>query len=445
MELRNKHVVIYGLGKSGVAAAQLCVAQGARVTGFDRSELQRLSAEARALDAELVTGADATLDLTRAELVVVSPGVPDQPELRAALEAGVEVIGELELASRFLRAPLLVVGGTNGKSTATTLLAALLEHAGLRVFAGANLGRPAAEAAAEGFDVVVWEVSSFQLERVSQLHPKVSVLLNISEDHLDRYDDFQAYADAKGNAFIKQTADDCAVVPRGDAACLQQAQRGAARVVTFGAGGDYDVVDSDILERESGQRWSLSQSRLFGRHNFDNAAAAVAAARAFGIGADAVAHGIAAFEPLPHRMARVACVGGVNYYDDSKATNVGAAVTALLGLSEDKAVLIAGGRDKHGSYEPLVEALARRARAVVLVGEAAERIAAAVGDRVAHQRVSDMRAAVRAARELARAGDAVLLSPACSSYDMFSSYSERGDAFAAAVQELIENEERRAP
>ncbi|HMR07177.1 MAG TPA: UDP-N-acetylmuramoyl-L-alanine--D-glutamate ligase [Polyangiaceae bacterium] len=436
MELSNRKVVVVGLGKSGVAAAKLCLANGARVIGTDSAPLASLSPEARGLGIELCAGGHEAAELDRADVIVLSPGVADFPALSRAARAGAEVIGELELASRFVHAPVLAVGGTNGKSTATSVLAALLQAAGLRVFAGANLGRPAAEAAEDAYDVIVWEVSSFQMERVPTFRPKVSVLLNISEDHLDRYSGFSAYATAKGNAFVNQGEGDVAIVPAGDAACLQQARRGHGRIVTFGTDADYATQADAIYERATGASFSLADAQLHGRHNHDNAAAAVAAARAFGVDADAVGRGLAAFRPLPHRMARAGTVRGVTFYDDSKATNVGAAVTALLGLAEARAVLIAGGRDKHGSYAPLVQALEQKARAVVLVGEAADRIAAAVAGRVPVLRAASMTHAVRAAFGAASPGDAVLLSPACSSFDMFSSYAARGDAFVSAVQEL---------
>ncbi|MCA9595125.1 MAG: UDP-N-acetylmuramoyl-L-alanine--D-glutamate ligase [Myxococcales bacterium] len=424
-------MLVVGLGKSGVAAARLCLARGARVSGTDRASAEQLSPEARGLGIP-ITPHEST-DFRGQDLIVVSPGVPAMPELDAT---GAEVIGELELAARFVTRPIVCIGGTNGKSTVTSLVRDIFVAAGLRVFAGANLGTPSAEAADGDWDVVVFEASSFQLERVSEFHPRVSVLLNVSEDHLDRYASFQAYADAKGNAFTRQTLNDFAVVPEADAACRQQAERGEARVLTFGAAGDYAVNERSVAERATGEVFSLGALRLHGRHNLDNAAAAIAASRALGVSPDSVAKGLAAFEPLPHRMALVADVKGVRFYDDSKATNVGAAVTALRGLSETRGVLIAGGRDKLGSYEPLVSALAEKGRAVVVIGEAAERIAAAVGDTLPVHRAATMKDAVRQASELAQEGDAVLLSPACSSYDMFKSYSDRGDAFVRAVHEV---------
>ncbi len=440
MDLEGKRVVVVGLGQSGVSAAKLCRARGARVLGTDSATRDKLGALLAGLDVELVLGGHAGVDFESADLVVVSPGVPQIEGLRRAEAAGVEVIGEMELAARFVRAPIIAIGGTNGKSTTTTLVARMLEAHGLRTFAGANLGRPAAEATAETYDVVVFEVSSFQLERAPRFAPKVSVLLNVSEDHLDRYPSFSAYAEAKGNAFVNQTPGDFAVIPRGDAICAAQAARGAGRVVEVGAGGDYEPVGRGVRERATGRRFDLESVNLWGKHNLMNAAFAIAAVRAFGVEPDAVARGLAAFVPLPHRMTRVAEIGGVRFYDDSKGTNVGASVTALEGLEEERAVLIAGGRDKLGAYEPLVRALEVKGRAAVLIGEAAERIAAAIGARVPVVKAPDLAQAVRAARGLAQPGDAVLLSPACSSYDMFKDYHDRGNRFVAEVNAMVGEE-----
>jgi UDP-N-acetylmuramoylalanine--D-glutamate ligase len=441
MNLTAKDVVIVGLGKSGIAAARLCRRLGARVIGTDTRPLSELPPEVTQLDIELRAGGHAGVPFGSAHCVVVSPGVPPLPELASAAREGVEVIGELELAYRQLArenpaAPIVAVGGTNGKSTTTMLAFELLSAGGGRVFVGGNLGTPASDAVGREFDSYVFEVSSFQLERAPSFRPRVSVLLNVSDDHLDRYSSFEEYAQAKGNAFANQTAEDVAVVPHGDALSERLARRGRGRVVTFGAQGDYVVAGRELEEVSTGARVSLESARLHGIHNLGNAAAAFAAARVMKTPLEAVQRGFEAFQPLPHRMALVGELGGVRFYDDSKATNVGAAVTALLGLSEDRGVLIAGGRDKLGSYEPLARALERKGRAVVVIGEAAERIATALGDRLPVERAADMPEAVARAFELARPGDAVLMSPACASFDMFKSYADRGDHFVRAFAAL---------
>ena len=430
-------MIVVGLGKSGISAAKLCMARGARVLGTDSAPLESLSEAARALGIELFAGGHAGVPFESADLIVVSPGVPALPEFERAEAAGVEVIGELELAARELSAPIVAVGGTNGKSTTTTLVAELCRAAGLATFVGGNLGTPAADAVGGDWDVVVLEVSSFQLERAPSFCPRVSVLLNITEDHLDRYPSLTAYADAKGNAFVNQTANDVAVVPFDDVSCEEQARRGRARVVHFGGQGEFALEGSAVIERAGDEIYELAGTRLFGRHNHENAAAALAAAREFGVPASAARRALLEFQPLPHRMALVNSVASIRFYDDSKGTNVGAAVTALRGLSEARAVLIAGGRDKFGSYEPLARALEEKGRAAVLIGEAAERIAETIGGRLPVSRVGSIDEAVLEAFRLALPGDAVLLSPACSSFDMFQSYADRGRKFAAAVEKLV--------
>lgn len=437
MEISGKNVIVVGLGRSGMAATRLCAQLGARVVATDSAPAERLSPEVSQLPAKVVLDGHGGVDFLGADLIVVSPGVPTFAALAAAERAGIPVVGELAVSSWQIQAPLLFVGGTNGKSTTTTLLGDLLRVAGLRVFVGGNLGTPAAEAATLDLDAAVLEVSSFQLERAPRVRPKVSILLNVTEDHLDRYAAFQDYADAKGNAFVGQTREDFAIVPQGDAECRRQALRGAGTLLEVGAAGaDYAVTDGFIVERATGERFDLRETKLHGLHNQHNAAFAVAAARALEVPVAAIARALREFTPLPHRMALVTEARGVRFYDDSKGTNVGAAVTALLGLSEPRGVLIAGGRDKLGSYLPLVEALKQKGRAVVVIGEAADKIADAVGDALPLSRAKDMPSAVRQAFELARPGDAVLLSPACSSFDMFKSYADRGDRFAEAALSL---------
>ncbi len=422
MDLSGKRVAVVGLGASGIAAVRLCVRRGARVVGVDQKARADLSEEARSLDIDVVPQGQ---PLTGFDLIVVSPGVPSYRELEAA---SAPVVGEIELAFQ-MRAhpcPIVAVGGTNGKSTVTSLVAALLEASGKKVFAGGNLGEPWADHVDEPYDAVVLEVSSFQMERVDEFRPDVAVLLNVTDDHLDRYASFDAYAHAKGNCFARQTEEDRAVIPFGDALCLREARRGKARVVTFGPGGDVAVDPSGI--------------KLKGAHNALNAAAAVAATTPLGVSQDTIASVLATFDGLPHRMALVADKGGVRYFDDSKGTNVGAAVTAILGIDAGlpnvRVVLIAGGRDKQGSYGPLAEAMKKKGRAAVLIGEAAARIEQALSNVVPVVRAESMDAAVKASQKLAHQGDVVLLSPACSSFDMFRDYKHRGDEFVRAVRAL---------
>lgn len=415
LHLGGKRVFVVGLGASGAAAVNLCVSRGAHVVGVDAKPASELPD----LGIEIVAQRDATFD--DADLVVVSPGVPTFPALERAKQDA--VIGEVELAfqCRMHPSPVVAIGGTNGKSTVTSLVAALLEAAGKKVFAGGNLGEPWSLHVDETFDAVVLEVSSFQMERIAEFRPDVAVLLNVTDDHLDRYASFDDYARAKGNMFVNQTERDLAVVPKDDALCAREARRGRAQIAPF------DAVDANAI-------------RLQGAHNARNAAAALLAVSPFALANEVTARVLATFEGLPHRMALVRELGGVRYYDDSKGTNVGAAVTALRGLREDKAVLVAGGRDKQGSYAPLVDAMRDKGRAAVVIGEAAERIAHALAPLaslgVPVVRASSMEDAVTKASAIAQRGDAVLLSPACSSFDMFRDYKHRGDEFVRAVRAL---------
>ena len=436
MRLDGQRVLVVGAGKSGLAAAELALSRGARDVHVNDARTE-FSPAAKALEARGVAlvGGHHDVPVHAYDLVVVSPGVPLFPALQTALAQGTRVWGEVELAVRSLlhSAPIVAVGGTNGKSTVTSLIGALLEG---HVFVGGNLGEPLALHVDETFDAVVLEVSSFQMERVDAFAPDVALLLNVSDDHLDRYESFDAYVHAKGNMFARQRPQQLAIVPRGDARCLAEARRGQGRVVTFGAEGTVRIEDDALVDSRDGERYPRSGMLLRGRHNAANVAAAILAARELGVSAARIRAVLTDFRGLPHRMELVREHRGVRYYDDSKGTNVGAVVTALEGLDEPRCVLVAGGRDKDGSYAPLVEALRRRGRAVVLIGEAAARIRDAIGDIVPVRLADSLEAAVEIAAQLAHEGDAVLLSPACSSFDMFRDYKERGERFANAALAL---------
>ncbi len=434
-------VLVVGLGKSGRAAARFLAERGATVTANDSRQAVDGAEALEAAGVTLALGGHDEALFTGASLIVLSPGVPPLPELDAAERAGVPIWSEVELASRFLKGTLVAITGTNGKSTVTSWVAAMGEAAGIPTFAGGNLGTPLLEAVgteAGERGLVVAEVSSFQLERVDRFRPKVAVLLNVSEDHLDRYESYAAYVAAKGHIFLAQGADDFAVVPAGDEVCLGLAKAGGAAVHTFGPGGELRIENGTVRDEESDLEVPVDALALVGGPNELNACAAALTARLAGIGTDAIRAALVSFDGLAHRMERVGATRGVTFYDDSKATNVGAAVAAMRGFEDGpaKVVLIAGGRDKGGSYEPLREALARTGRGAVLIGEAARTIEGALGDVVPVERRETMSEAVTAAFELAEEGDAVLLAPACSSFDMYGSYAERGDDFQRAAREL---------
>ena len=452
--LAGTRVVVVGLGRSGVAAARLCRRYGADVIAVDHAAPEKLSAAARALSEigiSVVAGDLSAVEFGRASFVVISPGVPSFAELAAAEAAGLSVIGEVELAWRYLPdVPVIAITGSNGKSTTVTLTGEILSAIGKRPFVGGNLGEPPCEIVPQpdesghlspfGYDSVVLEISSFQAERIPTFRPSAAALLNVSPNHLDRYDGFDQYVAAKGNIFVNQKASDVAVAPIDDERCVAQARRGDGELLRFGEKSHplarYVYDAKEIVDRTTGDRFARSDIRLPGDHNALNICAALALCSRFQPNADAVRELLARFEGLAHRIVRVTTVAGVTYYDDSKGTNVGATVAAVRGLPEARIVLIAGGRDKLGSYEPLVEALRARGRGAVLIGEAAPRIAEAIGDAVPVVHASSMEEAVLASARLAQAGDAVLLSPACSSFDMFRDYKHRGDVFVAAVRAL---------
>ncbi len=335
---------------------------------------------------------------------------------------------------------MVAITGTNGKSTTTTLVGDALARSGRRTFIGGNLGTPLVLAVDDPPEIAVAEVSSFQLEWVERFRPRVACLLNVTADHLDRHGTFEAYRAAKARIFAAQREDDWAVLNRDDPAVIGLAVRCAARVCTFGVGpGGQGAMleDGTVVLRLPGaapERYDLGRTRLTGRHNVENVLAAVTTARLAGATPEAVQAAIDGAEPLPHRLALVAEHGGVRWYDDSKATNVGATVKSLESFTEP-VVLLAGGVDKGGDYGPLVAAARGRVRVAAVFGVGRERLAAALeaGD-IAVSRVDDLPAAVRVAAGAARPGDVVLLAPACSSFDMFTDYAARGRAFRAAVE-----------
>ncbi len=450
MNLQDKRVLVVGLGRSGVGAARLCASQGAQVIATDSRSAQQLAGALEQLKghAELELGGHSEASFTAADLIVVSPGVPDLPQLQAARRGGVPVIGELELSVRFTEAPVVAITGTNGKSTTTSMLGAMIQATGRPTFVGGNLGAPLVEALgsdATGPDgALVLELSSFQLETVQRFRAHVALLLNLSEDHLDRYHSYEEYKAAKARIFERQTAADWVVV-NGEAAqqeCRRLAATSQARQVTFqlsqGSGAGAWLEEQQLCIRLPGlelERIPLDCLQLAGRHNIENALAALLGARLFGASLTDCAQALREFKGLPHRMELVAEVGGVRYFNDSKATNVGSVVGSLTGFDRP-VVLIAGGKDKGGDYSPLAPLLRQVCRQVVLIGAAADLMERALSGVVPLQRAADLPAAVRAAAEVAHTGDAVVLSPACSSYDMFNNYEERGRLFAATARQL---------
>jgi UDP-N-acetylmuramoylalanine--D-glutamate ligase len=444
MDLAGKRVMVIGLGVSGLAAARLLAGRGARLVMTDlRADLSLDPNHGSTPPGEIHLGAEDPSWLDGVDLVVTSPGVPASSTLLTEADRRrIPVIGELELGSRFVSAPIVAVTGTNGKSTVTTLIGEIFKAAGRRVFVGGNLGTPLVEAAEGEFDAVVAEVSSYQLERTEHFKPHVGVHLNLAEDHLDRYKNLDEYGSAKARLFRMQDRYDWAILNRDDPRVWFLRTKLAAQVMSFGLGPaeftpaiGYDAGDLIFDIRTRHGRISLKRMRLAGRHNITNAMAAAAAALVSGVEPRAIEAALAEFAGLPHRMEFVAESGGVTYIDDSKGTNVASVVEALAAVPAP-IILIAGGMDKGGDYGPLRGPLGEKVRRLILIGTARDTMRAALEGATEIELVQTLGEAVRRAAAAASRGDTVLLSPACSSFDQFKNYAERGRIFQELVRAL---------
>ena len=453
--LKGRKVTVVGLARSGIAAARLCVREGASVTVTDSRPAAALGPALEALEVlplRRMLGGHDQRDFTAADLVVVSPGVPmSVPELQAARAAGVPIWAEVELASRFIGAtPLVAVTGTNGKSTTTALAGALFSE-DRRAFVGGNLGTPLCEYVLSGqpADVVVAELSSFQLEGIERLRARVAAILNVTPDHLDRYDGLDAYAAAKARLFETQQPGDFAVANLRDNRAMAMAAASRAAVYTFGFGPPARAA-ARAQEEAGGELWfyryaagsperyRLANRALRGRHNLENAMAALLCARLLGVPGAAVQRGLDHFPGLPHRLELVSERGGVEWINDSKATNVDSTSVGLAAFPPGRArvVLILGGRGKHAPYAPLRTLFPERVKVLLTVGEDAPAIERELGGLAATESCGTLAAAVSRAAALTGPGDVVLLSPACASYDQFKSYEERGERFRQLVGAL---------
>jgi UDP-N-acetylmuramoylalanine--D-glutamate ligase len=444
MDLTGRHVVVMGAGRSGLAASQLLASRGARVVLVDDRALDEDAvASLVALGVDVRAGGMTPEASVGAHLVVVSPGVPiDHPAVAAARDRGLPVIGELELAWRHLAGPVIAITGSKGKSTTTTLIGRMLEAGGRTVQVGGNIGvalsAQAASSTPDTWHVV--ETSSFQLETIEHFRPQIAVWLNFSPDHLDRHGTVEVYEAAKARVFENQTASDWAVVNADDPVVQQAAARGAARQRTFGAPATVrdGVTWTDrnvVLRHAAGAERPLvplSGIALKGQHMLTNVLAACAVADLVGVPPDAMEAALAGFTGLEHALEPVGEVRGVQVFNDSKATNVDAALKGIEAF-DARVVAIVGGVYKGGDFGLLAAPLAARGGAAVVIGEAADRIDEALQGRVPVARAASMDEAVTLALERARPGDVVVLAPACSSFDMFRDYADRGRAFKAAV------------
>jgi UDP-N-acetylmuramoylalanine--D-glutamate ligase len=451
MELKNKRVLVVGLGKSGKSAALFLRALGAQVTVSDSRSAEALAGEIPALlDAGVMveTGGHGLLTFRRQDLIVVSPGVPfDTPELKQVRAFGLPIIGELELASRFLQGQIVAITGSNGKTTTTSLLGKIFADARVSTLVGGNIGTPVIDLIAQSTPQTtsVLEVSSFQLETVVEFRPHIAVVLNITQDHLDRHGTFENYTAMKARITAQQTAEDFFVLNAEDKPTQMLAAQTKAQVFWFSGRrpikqGAFVHGESIIFLPREGAKpepvMPLAEIPLKGAHNVENVLAAVCAARLGGVSAESIRASVAGFKAVEHRLEFVATVRGVAFYNDSKATNVDATKKALEAFPGG-VHLILGGKDKNSDYTELADLLRARVKTVYTIGSAAEKIERHLAGVVKIVSAGTLDAAVRQAAQSAVPGDVVLLAPACSSFDQFTSYEHRGRVFKELVKGLV--------
>jgi UDP-N-acetylmuramoylalanine--D-glutamate ligase len=448
VDLKDKRVLVVGLGKSGVASALFLKDRGARVTVSDTKSPDQLRDEIPILldhGITVETGGHGERTFRGQDLIVVSPGVPvDAPPLMQARAAGEPVIGEIELAAQNLLGPIVAITGSNGKTTTTTLAGEILAAGGLPVAVGGNIGTPAISLVegASRETVIVLEVSSFQLETIQTFRPKVAVILNITPDHLDRHRTFQTYVDAKARIFENQQPGDFAVLNEDDPTCRTLRDRTRAEVFWFSRKQEVQngawVRDGKILFRDaSGQReiMLVNEIPLKGAHNVENVLAGVCAGALMGCEPARIRKAIQEFKAVEHRLEYVATIKGVEYFNDSKATNVDATIKALESFPKN-IHLILGGKDKGSDYTVLSDLLRERVKRVYTIGAAAEKIEAQIKGAAEIVHAETLDNAIRRAAAVAQSGDIVLLAPACASFDQFQSYNHRGRVFKEVVHSL---------
>jgi len=446
--LRGKRVLVVGLAKTGISTARFLKQQGAIVTATDILPASRI----KGIDAlhntgvEVETGRHSLKHFLNADLIVVSPGIsPDIEPLREARGKGIEIISEIELAFNFIEEPIVAIAGTNGKTTTTTLIGKVLGDAGKRVFVGGNIGLPLIEyvMADKKANYLVAEVSSFQLEGIRRFRPHIAILLNITEDHLDRYASFDEYIVAKLRLFENMDKGDFAIINIDDPTIKSRISnlKSQISILPFSSS---TVLKQGIYYRNRRiiyavegveECYATGGFKLKGIHNMENIMAAIAAARICGVPKDKILKSIEEFNGLPHRMEFVKEINGVAYYNDSKGTNIGALQKSLVGMNSP-VILIAGGKDKGGDYRVLKDLIRKKVKLLILLGEAKDKMKDAIGDCTETRLVESLSEAVNVAVKRAATGDVVLLSPACSSFDMFKNYEERGELFRREVMGL---------
>jgi UDP-N-acetylmuramoylalanine--D-glutamate ligase len=448
MELNNKRVLVVGLGKSGVASALFLKSRGARVTVSDSKPEAELRNEILLLlehGITVETGGHGDRTFRGQDLIVVSPGVPaDAPQLVQARKLGEQVIGEIELAARFLRGPIVAITGANGKTTTTSLAGAILTTGKLPTLVGGNIGTPAISLAdqAGASTWIVLEVSSFQLETIVDFRPRIAVILNITPDHLDRHKTFENYVNAKARIFENQRSDDFAVLNADDSTAAALSNRTLARLFWFSRKKEIEqgafVRSSQIYFRDGhgeSEIMPLAELPLKGAHNLENVLAGVSIGMLAGCQPEQIREAVKNFKAVEHRLEFVATVAGVDYYNDSKATNVDATIKALESFPAN-IHLILGGKDKGSDYSVLNDLLRQRVKRVYTIGAAAAKIEAQIEGATAIEHAETLENAIKSANSAAVAGDIVLLAPACASFDQFQSYEHRGRVFKETVKAI---------
>ena len=443
MDLNGKRVLVAGAGKTGIATARFLLEKNAQVTVADSNVNAVIPEDLKKSTAKIKTGPHENSIFTEQDLIIISPGIPLTIEpIATAKSKGVEIIGEIELAYLFTETPIIAVTGTNGKTTTTTLLQHIFETSGKKVFTGGNIGTPLIEYVSgdQDADYIIAEISSFQLETINKFRPYISILLNITEDHLDRYDSFDDYAAAKKNIFANQQRTDFAIINIEDKLAAEMSEDIKADVLFFSTkneieNGSYYKDGFHFLKDSEKTRIDEEGVSLQGEHNRENILAAVSAAGICNLSYENITKALHTFKGLPHRMEFVDCINGINFFDDSKATNVGACLKSISSI-KPPIILIAGGKDKGGSYFPLINEINKNVQEIILIGEAQNRIKKELKATVPMTSTVTLEKAVTEAFSRAKEGCSILLSPACSSFDMFDSYVHRGNIFKTAIKEL---------
>ncbi len=454
LNIHTSRFLVVGLGTSGYWAARWLAQEGAEVIVTDIKDRSQLNLEflkkLEALGVMLETGGHRKERLLSVDAIVVSPGAPlNTPFIRAAIQNQIPVVGEMELAARYVDAPMIAVTGTNGKTTVTSFIGEMLENGGHDVFVGGNIGTPLSAylARRKKADYLAVEVSSFQLDTTEDFCPEISVILNISPDHLDRYENYEAYIQSKLRIFENQGQGQTVILNADDPVLSTLIPPEGTTLFRYGLEEDMGVDAHIEKEKEFSaitgkNRFNLNAFSLSGSHNLENLLAVVLVGRALNLSPEAVQKTIDEFKGLPDRLERIgthyppALLKGIQFYNDSKATNVDAAIRAVKSFDKPL-ILIAGGRHKGSDYQPLVQACRGTVKGAVFMGEAGNLLAEAFTDEIPYSLAENMRDAVSRAFRLAESGDVVLLAPACSSFDMFENYNHRGRAFKAAVEEVL--------